>query len=1518
MEVSLQWVCAIIWMTSGFQTESVFTGKPGLQGVAPDFSRHEVFRPRIYHGREKRQIASTRADQDGVLHIHDITVALDMNGRDQLLDLRLNRELIPNGYFEKHQKGGSYVITRPGEKEVELCQYQGKLRGVSDSWAAVSTCNGLRGVVYDGKELHYLERATNSSQIHNVDHYLYSHSNLVSNLTCGYKGTDHKHISDFHKDHRINKRFKRSDEIIRGPYNANASSSYVELVLVLDNKEYQALDENMNKVNNHCKDIANIINALYVPLNIFIALVGVVVWTEYDEIALSPNGDTTLTNFLHYRRERLVKEHPNDNAQLLTRMQFEGGVVGKALKGPICTFEFSGGVSMDHSSVVGLVATTVAHEMGHNFGMEHDSSDCQCPDDRCIMAPSSSSTSPTHWSICSLEYLALAFEHGMDYCLRNKPTRLFDSPVCGNGFVEAGEQCDCGLKEHCDNPCCNPNTCMLFSNASCATGECCDLKTCRPKTVGTLCREAYQECDLAEYCTGHSEFCPEDVFKMDGFKCNRGYAYCYKGSCRTHSDQCKLLWGPSGKSSDTQCYKMNKKGSRHGNCGYNRLNQSYIKCLDEDLQCGMLHCTHLNERLEFGMESVAILSHSFINFQDSIIPCRTAIVDLGLNEVDPGLAPDGARCGEGKMCVNQKCMAVENMWAAAKVAQCPNDCNNNGVCNSRGHCHCNMGFAPPHCDYPGPGGSQDSGPASDPNARREFVIFLYVTFLGIVPFIAVVSLFVYYMKRNPTFWRKKPSVDKKMASPGGRGSAPTVPDTSRASLLPSADNTGASAPPFTGSQLQNNLFGQYQGFSIGPLAKPSSSSPGLTPTRTAPSVAPAQKVSPPKVPDNAINQHLIPYPVRPAPKVPPTSVGLSVSSTTPPPQLPPDNLPPLRPNISSPVLDATTSFAAKELIDNLAPLRPAPSVPLEGKSKPVRPVSTPISNDIGLETRVVKPKDSGYPTLTRIASFMSRGQKESKDTKKDSNKSVKIDKDALKTIEISNPILQKEISIPTSSLPAGEKAVVMRAQSLRNTTSEKKPPIPSFGSMRVPGSKRPTSIPAANRPSSPPPPRPPSIGVPGYQTPGKVDNMYDDCLNLLSEGVAPLANIDEESPSATDNIYAVIEESPTDRRERKEIVLPKKLEYTSPTGEYKSPKPMENSISAGSAESMGLLGEIVSEIQARNTDSIYSTSTLNRKKKGKDDYETASTVTDSSSEVDKNQMYVNTPWRGGYNNVTSLPKSSASSTTSSSGYLSPINHNLNNKTKDVENTETVKVPEAAAPYKPYLQRHLGPLVSASLAAKNTETSQPSSQNQTSNSKVDSKLSSAKTTNPLVKQNSQPTNNSKSLSNPRNLVRKNSDGLSSVKPDIISSCSPSGVKSPDVIGGKGEVKGTFPGNVGGLTSKPVVGKPGSSFRGGRQPLPAPKPTVIPAAKTSITSQPLPAIPTVQKSKSNLTKAFGAKSDSIESEVNNLASKATAGNKPSTVASLQQKFESNKQPRPLTSSKNSTKNNVNSIKSNNIKR
>ncbi|XP_044726818.1 disintegrin and metalloproteinase domain-containing protein 12-like [Chrysoperla carnea] len=1559
--------------------------------LTPEFAKYTLVKPKIYHGREKREISTTKED-DGS-HVHDLKITLEINGKEHLLNLKLNRELIPKGYFHRYQHKGKSVVKKPKINDIELCQYQGSLNGVEHSWAAISTCdNKLSGVIFDGNELHYIEstRKSNSSKndLENFnDHYLYKHSDLMEKKKCGYEGSNisplnassSEAIIDNREFNRI-LRYKRSDRSashksnIRGPYNANKRSRYVELVMVVDQLEYKKQESNLRTVNNRCKNIANIINALYSPLNIFIALVGVVVWTEVDEIKISENGDTTLTSFLHYRRERLIKEHPNDNAQLLTGIQFGGGVVGKALKGPICTYEFSGGVSMDHSSTVGLVATTIAHEMGHNFGMEHDTNECNCPDERCIMSPSSSSLSPKHWSSCSLEYLANAFEHGMDYCLRNKPENLFDSPVCGNGFVEPGEQCDCGIVDNCKNPCCNATTCMLHSNASCATGECCDLLTCRPKIAGTLCRSADHECDLPEYCTGQSEYCPNDVYKMDTETCDGGKAFCYQGSCRTRSDQCKILWGPSGSSSD-ECYKLNNKGTRHGNCGYNRLNSSYIKCRDDNVFCGMLHCRHLNEKLEFGMESVAIISHTFINSKGSIIPCRNALVDLGLNEVDPGLTPDGAKCGDGKMCINQKCMPVENLRKSS-IVSCPSDCNGNGYCNSKGHCHCKDDFAPPNCDYPGVGGSVDSGPASDPNANRDFVTAMYIIFLGIIPLIALMSLFVYYNHRNHIIvWPKRSSGGKpsKSTSDSTRGH-PIFPTAPQLSEIRNDDNSSLlphSSSSHIANGFSNNFFGHFKGFIITPISKPTDENTPSTIMEPSPAnhsdstflnndskVLPQRSAPPPPVVPNI--SFKLPKPVsrsrtihgnKPTLSVKPlgsassntdnnNSINSVLSSVNVISTVPASNVGGSRPLISDPILE-TSTCTAKELLSPLKnapklPIRPAPAVPTITSTIGNRPLSSPniAMNAIAIPPESEKKsKDTGGTTLNRIASFL-----KSKNDKSKMNPEITIvpqnvnvkpkkisDKIQLKNIEISSPILQSQVEIPVSTLPIDQvdaldkKIIVMRAQSMRTGEIVKKPNIPTFGSMRQPSNhaKRPTSIPAANRPTSPPPPRPPPISDGKFTKSSTAmnhripENMYSDCM-VATPNTDNKTIGDNDSPSSTDNIYAVIEEN---IKPMNENFSPKSDPITTADNNM---KPFVNRSNSGSTESMGLLGEIVSEIQNRNFDSIYSTSTLNRKREAMKQ----KSIEQQNENLAKNNFTINSS-QGSYANTTNntpiykSPESiysnlegniSSAVSTTSSGYLHPsaVNTPKLNPSGGLDVKSTYNTPTATSvdskksttdelvnhkPFSSTFQRKSGPLASA-YSNINNEKAETKPKPTISN-KVDDKKPASKPPTTLKKQitppnlkgvQKNPTNSTSRGVIPKNLPKTGQKTDNS--PDLVSSCATnnsSTTNSPDIVNNSDTTQKTNLSKTSSV-SKPLNSKPVNNS-GATKLLRDKSP-----ASGGINNTTVKKIGAINKSLSGTNKPSTV-AKPIKNTLPPIATRNTP-NKLSNVASLQQKFEANK--------------------------
>lgn len=683
-----------------------------------------------------------------------------------------------------------------------------------------------------------------------------------------------------------------------------------------------------------------------------------------------------------------------------------------------------------------------------------------------------------------------------------------------------------------------------------------------------------------------------------------------------------------------------------------------------------------------------------------------------------------------------------------------------------------------------------------------------------------------------------------MKSPSkSRGPPPFSPQNTKTtednhSLLHNSDTTGNS--------LQKEFCGHFKGFSLTPIKKAEPD-----PIRTAPPPPVAPPVSWTKSPlvarssTSAETKPVFPTTkpsVTRAQSFKPNTLNSAIASanvTTTAPALPPPNPgSSARPIISSPILENSTC-TAKELISPLrnapkVPLRPAPEKPAINKENK-RPLSSPDAavNTVTFADEVFKKpvakENSGGSALNRIASFLTKTNDKKPVTNTNSLPRVKkvLDKDALRNMEISNPIPQADIEIAVTALPVDteeNKAVVMRAQSMRGKTATPRPAIPTFGSMRQPpGFKRPLSIPSAHRPKSPPPPRPVDDvkkeakipGLPGYQKPvitSKQTNQYDDCLNEST-----LSNIREEK----DNIYAVIEDGP----------------LSSPES-----KPSKNS--STSDESMGLLGEIVSEIQNRNFDSIYSTSTLARKKKEKEEKRLEQEKKNENSDIYVNASAYKTP-ESVYSNMSS---------STSSGYIHPSA--VNPPVKPEKPPEEPKTPLSTFKTETKTQKPVVKTIRSNPAPPKPNLINTTELKTTPPTKTNT---TTPTTKPLSRQATPPNLRTRKPSPTRQAPPSPKVAKpTSNSPDLVTSCSPTpAAKSPDVCSG--------------TVKKPAV----SSAK--------PK-TVVPKVNKSVSvkNEKPPVSAKIQKAVSDVgtTKSMPSGARSAAKQLSN-------------VASLQQKFE-NKPP------------------------
>ncbi|XP_036395962.1 disintegrin and metalloproteinase domain-containing protein 23-like isoform X1 [Megalops cyprinoides] len=653
-----------------------------------------------YHDLDTRTWNQVTENQ--LVHLAQASFQLEAFGSRFILDLTLNNDLLSSDYVEIHYEKGKPVLSKGGEH----CYYHGQVRGNEDSHVALSTCNGLHGMFDDGVYVYLIEPL---QQTHSIDAAARPHTlRRVPTLQWMDKSNslDEEQTSSELADlWWLRRRKKRAM-----PRNVFEEMKYLEIMIVSDHNTYKRLKSKQH-TKNLAKSVVNLVDAIFKEqLHTRVVLVAMEIWTEKDQIPVSVKPLDMLRDLSKYRQHS-IKQHA-DAVHLFSSVMFHHRRSSAAYFGGVCSV--SRGVGVNEYGSTWTMGASLSQSLAQNLGIQWDPAskrkECGCTESwvGCIMEDTGVQH-PRKFSKCSITDYKEFLLKGGGSCLFNRPTKLFEATECGNGYVEVGEECDCGTRVECYKNCCKK--CSLSNGAHCSDGPCCN-STCLFYPRGYSCRYAVNDCDISETCSGDSGQCPPNLHKQDGYPCQLNQGRCYNGECKTRENQCKYIWGPKAGGSEKFCYeKLNTEGTEKGNCG--RDGDKWVQCGKHDVFCGYLLCTNIGRTPRIGLMKGDITPTSF-NHQGKLVDCSGGHVLLD-DETDLGYVEDGTPCGPSMMCLDRKCLPIQSL----NMSACPSGsngqvCSAHGVCNNEATCTCDATWAGTDCSMPDPpkepAQTEDDGP----------------------------------------------------------------------------------------------------------------------------------------------------------------------------------------------------------------------------------------------------------------------------------------------------------------------------------------------------------------------------------------------------------------------------------------------------------------------------------------------------------------------------------------------------------------------------------------------------------------------------------------------------------------------------------------------------------------------------------------------------------------------------------------------------------------------------------------
>ncbi|XP_069872046.1 A disintegrin and metallopeptidase domain 3-like isoform X2 [Dipodomys merriami] len=617
---------------------------------------------------------------DGHLSEMHISYLLSFEGKTYTLLLENQALLHPNFLAYSNTKAGTLKVDTPLIKG--HCFYKGHVAEIPRSVVTLSTCSGLRGLLQLENVSYGIEPLEQSAT---YEHMLYElKDNKIDYFPLKENYSKLQHVD---QPYRVLVKPEKNLDVI-------LLKRTLKIKVVMGQALYDYMGSEMGITIQKVVYVFALLNTMYSQVNVTVLLSTLEVWTDQNMISTDGDANEILQRFLLWQQSMPFQRF--DDVTFLLLFKDSSDYVGAAYHGLVCNPKFAAGIAL-HPKMISLEAFSVvlAQLLGINLGMTYDDTyDCYCPEQICIMNTKAiHSRGIKRFSSCSVDQLKHIVSRPEFECLQNqKLSELIYQPIngtCGNGILEASEQCDCGKPEACAfRKCCDPTACTLIGLAQCGTGPCCNKRTCQVSGRGKLCRKSRDLCDFPEYCDGSSEFCVPDVITTDLEPCNNKSAYCFHGICRDPDSQCIELFGKYASNSSYLCSEeVNFQNGKFGDC-LERCNFNFILC-------GKIVCQWTSSEV--------------LSISDYDMPYLAGHVCLSARLRPSGKQTntyvyDGAICGPNKTCLGGQCKLLN--FSSEPNFNSKKKCQGIEVCNNLLNCHCDTEYSPPSCkETSSPGGS---------------------------------------------------------------------------------------------------------------------------------------------------------------------------------------------------------------------------------------------------------------------------------------------------------------------------------------------------------------------------------------------------------------------------------------------------------------------------------------------------------------------------------------------------------------------------------------------------------------------------------------------------------------------------------------------------------------------------------------------------------------------------------------------------------------------------------------------